>query len=352
MRIRTTTHRGSVARRLKVAAVATGLLAAGAFTLPSASAAPRDPGPAGGAQLARNLGGSATAGSYYDPARRVTVVNVTTDDAEKTVRAAGAVPRRVKYSADHLNAAGGAVRALNIAGTAWAGNPQTDQLVVAADNRVSAHALTLLRQQAARYGDAVRVARFKGRFTPLLTGGDAIYGGGYRCSLGFNVHSGGTAYLLTAGHCGKVVSTWYADSAQSTEIGPTIGYTFPGQDYALVEYRNTALAHPSAVGSQVITAAADAYVGESVTRRGSTTGIHTGTVTALNATVNYGNGDIVTGLIQTTVCAEPGDSGGSLYDGSTALGLTSGGSGDCTSGGTTFFQPVTDALDHYGVTIG
>lgn len=74
-------------------------------------------------------------------------------------------------------------------------------------------------------------------------------------------------------------------------------------------------------------------------------------MTALNATVNYGGGDIVSGLIQTTVCAEPGDSGGPLYSGTKALGLTSGGSGDCTSGGTTFFQPVTEALSAYGVSV-
>ena len=72
---------------------------------------------------------------------------------------------------------------------------------------------------------------------------------------------------------------------------------------------------------------------------------------ALNATVNYGGGDVVSGLIQTNVCAEPGDSGGSLYDGTKALGLTSGGSGNCTSGGTTFFQPVTEALSAYGVSV-
>jgi streptogrisin B len=51
------------------------------------------------------------------------------------------------------------------------------------------------------------------------------------------------------------------------------------------------------------------------------------------------------------VCAEPGDSGGALYSGSTALGLTSGGSGNCSTGGTTFFQPVTEALSVYGATI-
>jgi streptogrisin D len=73
-------------------------------------------------------------------------------------------------------------------------------------------------------------------------------------------------------------------------------------------------------------------------------------VTALNATVNYPQGT-VTGLIRTTVCAEPGDSGGSLYAGTSALGLTSGGSGNCSSGGTTFFQPVTEPLSVFGVSV-
>jgi streptogrisin B len=88
-----------------------------------------------------------------------------------------------------------------------------------------------------------------------------------------------------------------------------------------------------------------------VTRDGSTTGIHTGRVTALNVTVRYQGGGTVRGLIQTTVCAEPGDSGGPLYDSSKAIGLTSGGSGDCKKGGTTFFQPVLEAMSVYGVTI-
>ncbi|WP_244167373.1 trypsin-like serine protease, partial [Streptomyces mutomycini] len=70
-----------------------------------------------------------------------------------------------------------------------------------------------------------------------------------------------------------------------------------------------------------------------------------------DATVNYGGGDIVYGMIRTNVCAEPGDSGGPLYSGTRAIGLTSGGSGNCSSGGTTFFQPVTEALSAYGVSV-
>lgn len=337
-------------RRISLALA--GLLAAGAFALPAAHAAPADTTPAAAAELTRSLGGAATAGAYFDPRSRITVVNVTTDAAANTVRAAGGVPHRVKYSADHLAAAGSAVARLRIAGTAWAGSPQRDQLLVTADSRVDAAALSRLNGVAASYGDAVRVERAAGLFTPLLTSGDAIYGGEYRCSAGFNVHSGGTYYLLTAGHCGRVVPTWYTDSAHSTLIGPTTDYTFPGSDYALVQYTNAQLPHPSAVDGQAITGAGDAYVGETVTRRGSTTGVRSGTVMALNASVDYGDGQIVDGLIQTDVCAEPGDSGGPLYAGATALGLTSGGSGDCGAGGTTFFQPVTAALSHYGVTIG
>jgi streptogrisin D len=70
----------------------------------------------------------------------------------------------------------------------------------------------------------------------------------------------------------------------------------------------------------------------------------------VNSTVNYPQGS-VTGMIKTNVCAEPGDSGGSLFTGNVALGMTSGGSGNCSAGGQTWFQPVTEALSVYGVSI-
>jgi streptogrisin B len=112
------------------------------------------------------------------------------------------------------------------------------------------------------------------------------------------------------------------------------------------------VSRPGTANGVDITRAATPSVGTTVIRDGSTTGTHSGRVTALNATVNYGGGDIVSGLIQTTVCAEPGDSGGALYGSNgTAYGLTSGGSGNCSSGGTTFFQPVTEALSAYGVSV-
>ncbi|WP_116211011.1 S1 family peptidase [Streptomyces olivoreticuli] len=259
-------------------------------------------------------------------------------------------------TAAQLSAASAAVQSADVAGTAWVTDSSSGTVVVTADSTVSAAAIAKIRQQAGPNADAIRVERTPGKITKYLAGGDAIYAPTWRCSVGFNVRKGSTYYFLTAGHCTQGKPPYYTDAGHGTSIGPTTGTSFPGNDYGIVQYTNGSVAHPSAVdlyngSTQRITAAGNASVGQSVQRSGSTTHVHGGKVTGLNATVNYGNGQIVRGLIQTNVCAEPGDSGGSLFAGSTALGLTSGGSGNCTSGGTTFFQPVGPALKAYGVSI-
>ncbi|WP_237288133.1 S1 family peptidase [Streptomyces malaysiensis] len=190
-----------------------------------------------------------------------------------------------------------------------------------------------------------------------LDGGDAIFGGGARCSLGFNVSVDGAPGFLTAGHCGNESQTWSSDQAGAQQVGTVQDSQFPESDFALVMYDDATTQASSTVdlqngSTQEIGRAVEASVGLEVQRSGSTTGVTDGTVTGLNATVNYGNGDIVNGLIQTDVCAEPGDSGGAMFAEDAAVGLTSGGSGDCTQGGETFFQPVTAALEATGAVIG
>ncbi|NUT18369.1 MAG: S1 family peptidase [Hamadaea sp.] len=258
--------------------------------------------------------------------------------------AAAAAPH---YSDAQLAAASAAVDASGVDGISWYVDSASGRVVVTADKSVDAAELATLKNAAGVRAGALKIQRTEGVFSPLLAAGDAIYGGSYRCSLGFNVVSGSTYYFLTAGHCASLASTWYTNSSHTTLIGGNVGYSFPGDDYALVRYDNTSLSHSGGYSL------ADAYVGEKVTRDGSTTGVHSGTVTALNVSVRYSGhpGGRVSGLIQTTVCAEGGDSGGPLYDGSKALGLTSGGSGNCSTGGTTFFQPVREAANAYGVTI-
>lgn len=238
----------------------------------------------------------------------------------------------------------------DVAGTAWSVDKATNRLVVTADSTVSKAEIAKIREAAGSNAGALKVERTPGKFNKLISGGDAIYASGWRCSLGFNVRSGSTYYFLTAGHCTDGAGTWWSNSGHTTTIGSTTGSSFPTNDYGIVKYSGS-VSHPGTVGSQDITSAVNATLNQTVTRRGSTTGTHSGKVTGLNATVNYGGGDIVYGMIKTTVCAEPGDSGGPLYAGTKAIGLTSGGSGNCSSGGTTFFQPVTEALSAYGVSV-
>ncbi|MER7624736.1 S1 family peptidase [Streptomyces sp. NPDC126503] len=257
------------------------------------------------------------------------------------------------YGAAQLATAADAVLAADVAGTAWHVDAASGKVVLTADSTVSPAEIAKIKQRAGANAGAIKVERTPGKFTKLISGGDAIYAdGGWRCSLGFNVRdSAGTSYFLTAGHCTDGAGTWYANSSKTTVLGTTTGSSFPNNDYGIVRYTNSSISKPGQVGSVDITSAANATVGMSVTRRGSTTGTHSGSVTGLNATVNYGGGDIVYGMIRTNVCAEPGDSGGPLYSGSRAIGLTSGGSGNCSTGGTTFFQPVTEALSAYGVSV-
>ncbi|TQL66506.1 streptogrisin B [Nocardioides albertanoniae] len=258
-------------------------------------------------------------------------------------------PDRSKVSPRALAAVHSAVdSAINgsaVSGIAWYTDQATGKVVVTADSTVTESLLGKVTRAVGVDPALLSVKHVKGEFRPLMGAGDAIYGAGYRCSLGFNVRSGGTYYFLTAGHCGDRAENWYTNSGQTTRIGPTAKSSFPGNDYALVRYDNTSLTHSGGYS------AGDAHVGQHVTRDGSSSGTHSGTVKALNVSVKYKGSGTVRGMIQTNICAESGDSGGPLYDGSTALGITSGGSGDCSSGGTTFFQPVREALDAYGVNI-
>ncbi|GGT79432.1 S1 family peptidase [Streptomyces lateritius] len=254
-----------------------------------------------------------------------------------------------------LAAADAAVLGADVPGTAWYTDQATGKLVVTADSTVSAAEIATIKKAAGDRASALEIKRTPGTFNKLIAGGQAIYAGGGRCSLGFNVRSGSTYYALTAGHCTNIGSTWYTNSANTTVLGTRTGSSFPNNDYGIIRHSNASAADGRVYlynGSyRDITTAGNAFVGQSVQRSGSTTGLRGGTVTGLNATVNYGGGDVVYGMIQTNVCAEPGDSGGALFSGTTALGLTSGGSGNCSSGGTTFFQPVTEALSAYGVSV-
>ncbi|MGW3571139.1 S1 family peptidase [Streptomyces sp. NPDC000941] len=268
---------------------------------------------------------------------------------------AAAADPAAAYSASELRAASDAMLAADVGGTAWAVDEESGSVRVDVDSTVSASELATLKKAAGPSSGALHIQRTRGRITQLLSGGDPIYSSsGFRCSAGFNVHIGTSYYILTAGHCTNGYPNWSA--RLGVPIGPTAYSSFPVNDYGYISYTNPLLPHPSNVylynGTyRAITGAGNAFVGMLVQRSGSTTGLHGGTVTGLNYTVNYGNGNVVYQMIRTNVCAEPGDSGGPLISGNTAIGLTSGGSGNCQTGGVTYFQPVTEALNNHGATI-
>ncbi|MGH2600681.1 MAG: S1 family peptidase, partial [Dehalococcoidia bacterium] len=266
---------------------------------------------------------------------------------------AGAVAKPVKYDFSDLQLAMGTLNSqAKIPGTTWGVNPVTNRVEATYDASVSRAELAKLAAVARQFGGAVRITRDQGTLSTLISGGHAIYGGGSRCSLGFNVNRGGANHFLTAGHCTNISYYWYG--AGNVYLGYRVHSYFPGRDHGIVRY-NSSVSRPGYVylynGSyRDITRSANAYVGQSIQRSGSTTGLRSGSVTALNQTVNYSQGSVY-GLIRTNACAEGGDSGGSMFSGNTALGMTSGGSGNCTWGGTTFFEPVTRALSYYGASV-
>ena len=337
--------------RRPIVGLAACVLVGSAFVASPASAAPSGSDPsfapsALASKIDRQLGAYA-AGSYVEAGK--VVVNVTDAATAASVKAAGATPKFVKYSGATLAAADNALKSeLKTPGTAFAVDPISNKVVITVDSTVTGAKLTAVQAIVANLGDKATLESVPGSITTRISGGDAIYTSSARCSLGFNVrNSAGTNFFVTAGHCTNIGSTW---TNGSTTLGTRYATSFPGNDYGVVQYTNTTITKSGAVGSQDITNSGTPAVGATVYRRGSTTGIHSGRVTALNSTVNYSEGS-VSGLIRTTVCAEPGDSGGSLYSGSTALGLTSGGSGNCSSGGVTYFQPVVEPLQRYGLSV-
>ncbi|OLF13800.1 serine protease [Actinophytocola xinjiangensis] len=298
-------------------------------------------------QLRKDLG-ERYAGGWLTGNGDTLVVAVTDEAAAKEVRGSGATARMVEHSVADLDAVRSILdskRASVPAGVAsWYVDVTTNSVVINASS--PAAAWSFVRASGVER-DAVRVVRSAEAPRPLIdvVGGNPYYiGAGTRCSIGFSVNGG----FVTAGHCGQTGAT------TSQPTGQFAGSSFPGNDYAWVRVAagNTMIGAVNnyAGGRVAVHGSQDAAIGATVCRSGSTTGWKCGAIQARNSSVTYPQGT-VSGLIRTTVCAEPGDSGGSLLAGNHAQGVTSGGSGNCSSGGTTYFQPVNEILQAYNLTL-
>ncbi|MDA0638354.1 S1 family peptidase, partial [Nonomuraea sp. MCN248] len=298
------------------------------------------------AVLNASLGGDSYAGAWLNADASKLMV-ATTDAAEaKAIEAKGAQPVVVSRTLGHLNAVKDQLdQAAAKAGTAaslWYVDVTTNSVVVLAATQEAGEAL------AAAVGDkdAVKVAVSTESPQPFIDiiGGSAYYIGSSRCSVGFSVTRGSTPGFVTAGHCGR------AGARTTNPTGTFQGSSFPGNDYAWVAATgNNPTPYVRGSGGSLVTVrgSTQASVGASICRSGSTTGWRCGTIQQHNATVRYAQGTVY-GLTRTSACAQPGDSGGSFISGSQAQGVTSGGSGNCSTGGTTYHQPVNEILSAYG----
>ncbi|MDG9716974.1 carbohydrate-binding protein [Streptomyces sp. DH24] len=302
--------------------------------------------------------GADFAGAWVRGAESGTLTVATTDAADvPAIEARGAVAAVVRRPLAVLDAAMARLdraardRGATVAPVRYV-DVRTNSLVVETAEPAAARALL---RAAGVDRSLARVERSAERPRPLydLRGGDAYYmTNSGRCSVGFPVTRGAQHGFATAGHCGRVGTgtTGYNRVAQGTFQGSA----FPGNDMAWVATNTNWTATPyvkGAGGQNVqVTGSTQAPVGSSVCRSGSTTGWHCGTIQQLNTSVTYPEGTIY-GVTRTSVCAEPGDSGGSYLSGSQAQGVTSGGSGNCSTGGTTYFQPLNPLLQAYGLTL-
>lgn len=303
---------------------------------------------------AERAAGSSYGGSWFDAASGRLTVAVTRGANTDAVRATGAAVRLVPHSARQLDAAKARIDALSApAGVgSWYVDAKANQVVV---NVVAAHRRDndvrafLARARQAAPVTVRQTSDVPQTFAAGTVGGDPYYTGNVRCSIGFSVYGG----FVTAGHCDQHTGAVYG--WDGSYVGNFQGSSFPDNDYAWVNVGSGWWTVPVVLGwgtvsDQLVRGSAEAPVGASICRSGSTSHWHCGTVLAKNETVNYSQG-AVHELTKTSVCAEPGDSGGSFISGDQAQGVTSGGWGNCSSGGETWYQPVNEILNRYGLTL-
>ncbi|MDF5755149.1 S1 family peptidase [Spongiactinospora sp. TRM90649] len=326
-----------------------GLSAAGASARLAAEERARDIAPVLRDRLASRYGGSwvTPQGDLVVATTDATGVAAVTSAGARAKVVARALPEldAIKSALDEAGAGRAEIRG-------WHVDVVTNSVVVQAADRASGEALV---RESGVDPSAVRVEVTAERPVPYVTdvaGGDVVrIGSSSRCVIGFMVKRGKRDGFVTAGHCGKKGDLVYPLSG-NIPIGVVQAASFPGNDHLWVALNPGWRAIAAVRGGgrfEIITGSAESVVGSTVCTTGLA-GWRCGTVQQRNASVTYPSGT-VSGLTRTSVCSEPGDSGAPFISGTQAQGVTSGGSGNCSTGGTTYFQPINGALAAYGLTL-
>ena len=279
-------------------------------------------------------------------------------------------------------------------------DPRTNSVVIRQAEGLGAAAAREVQDQVRSTGVGVEV-REEGmdRFSPIpascglggtlsyncdapLRGGVGLgkHGQAASCSVGFKATgiSTGNRYVLSAGHCAinPTVSEW--DAYDHTSTGQYLGVTesayggTSGHDLVKIRANGSKFWDISPWPTQVIewnpetftvtnsersiTSESSSYVGEYACLTGITTGTSCGTVTAMNETVSgvfQGLPVIVNHLSKlSSVCNQVGNSGGPVFAGNIALGMTSFADGElpeCKN--YDLYTEITEDTNYLGVTV-
>jgi streptogrisin C len=299
--------------------------------------------------------GDSYAGSWFD-AKSGTLVAQTTDAGMAARVGKGVTVRVVSHSRAELDAVKTGIdrlagKAAPTAVNGWTVDDKTNSVVVAVNkHKVDAEARAFLASVRGMHR-AVRVVEEE--HSPQ-TYADVVGGWPYwinyagRCSVGFAVYGG----FVSAGHCGTPGST--ASDQNGAVLGSFAASSFPGNDFSFISTGAGVNLWGYVEGYNgywyYVYGSAQVPAGSGICRSGSTTGMWCGTLISRGWTVNYPQGTVYN-LTRTNVCAEPGDSGGSWLSANQAQGVTSGGSGNCSVGGITYYQELNPILSAYGLTL-
>ncbi|MET9834820.1 S1 family peptidase [Streptomyces sp. NPDC006385] len=318
--------------------------------------------------------GVPTDGAYFDATGDL-VVNAENKQAVSRLERAGLQARTVRHGEDELSKIKAELDAAASKKTptgvsAWEVDLASDTVTVKVNDSGEAATRAFLRKARA-HGDAVRVVTGQREVVPQATikPGAEMSFNGFVCSVGFGARdSAGRQFLVTAGHCiedlpvlsyqgvrfAQGTDSRFASGTRSMDMG--IARLDSGNSIATVVGTYGKAAEPSVAGSR------RAASGATLCKSGRTTQWTCGRVNSYNVTVTYsdpngGPSTVVTGLASSSVCTQGGDSGGAYISGNQAQGMTSGGpasqrcNGSVNAPGSSYFQPLDDALAHYGLTL-
>ncbi|MFF8643996.1 S1 family peptidase [Streptomyces sp. NPDC015345] len=326
------------------------------------------------AKLKKN--GISEDGAFFDASGNLTV-NADDRAGVTAIEKAGLdarVPVRGQEKLDEIKARldAAAVRRTPAGITDWSVDLAADKVTVKVNSDRGAPAKAFLAK-AAKYGSAVRIVRGGERLAPQA----AIAPGSKMtindtsgwCSVGYGARDrSGKQYLVTAGHCVADLPTLRYGGvafAKGTATRFAVGTRSVDMGVASINSGHSITTRVGTWGQAsdvAVSGSRRAASGATICKSGATTGWTCGAIGSYNVSVTYvdqngGPDTVVTGLATSSVCTEGGDSGGAYISGNQAQGMTSGGPirQECTGGvnsrGSSYFQPLDDALSYYGLTL-